>query len=506
MVTAVEAGDLDFVRSHDRDWTTVIPNPEYSRVDDLAGIDLHETEDDPTRRITTRDGLRILRAVYRLATIAWLLEGPGHPDVTRGRLNGARAMASHFRDPLMLTFVAGRAIEVASDRRMAWWKWMLQPAGDFRVVAMTFIPALITAYLSLLMDVLPDEPRDTQLELPAERWIEEYRTMLGDGMNRAWPLQTDPSYWTTRSEDEALAGQRDSIVRRKLTITDALDTSVAELERVRTIRIRRAPVKDDLRELFIVTAQQTWATYRAIGPVLRALGAPQPTTAPGFVSLVESTIPKAGFVGETSDVHVSTYGQELGMSAAGAEGDFLLGLIVQKLGPQRPTVSEVSAGIAMQVIEIIEALRESGYAPSLVIAPGYAAVWSRLQMDADREGLRHKLEQQGVPKHLLHYVQAGIKGLPVLASRGLTSSIIVIDAERGLAVPSSYSPDGRDLDVTVIEPDAAAVEQELAENPAVEQSAVGYQLEQRMQQLDVSAGAELAYKVVDPDAIKLVWL
>jgi hypothetical protein len=507
MVAAAETGDLDFLRSQDHEWTTVIQNPEYSRIDDLSDLYAVAAGDTKNGRdISTRDALRLLRAVYRLATIAWLLDGPGHPEVTKERLAGARQMATHFRDPRALTFVAGRAVDDASDRRVAWWKWMLKPAGEFRVVTGSFIPALVTAYLSLLMDAVPEGVPEPELELPAERWIEEYRTMLSDGMNRAWPVQSDPSYWMFPPADDRLVEQRQSVVARKLAISHALDASVAEVERAKALRIRRASIKPELRELFIVTAQRAWGVYRSIGPVLHALGAPEATTAPTRVPLVERTVPKAGFVGETSDIHVSTYAEELGVAAAGAEHEFIIRLAVGKRGTGRSAMpAEVSPGVANNVVEAIDALKASGYTPSLVIAPGHATVWSRLQVDPNRNEIRRTLERRGVGAHLLRYVQAGIGGLPVLAPRGLALPVIVvIDAERGLAVPATFALDGQDLDVTFTEPDAAAIEQELAEDSEVEQRAVGQQLEQRMEQLDARARAGLRYRIVDLGAIRLV--
>jgi len=509
MAAAAEVGDLEAFRSHDHEWTTAIPNVEYARVDDITDL-LPASGGGPAElglNVAPRDGLRILRAVYRLAVIAWLLEGPGRGEIALHELAAARQLANHFRDPSVLTFVAGRAVEEASDKRVAWWKWLLKPAGEYRVVTTTFVPALITAYLSVLMDALPDGAPDAHLELPVERWIEDYRTMLRDGMGRAWPLQSEPSYWASRPDDAALADKRGFLVSRKLRVTHALDASVAEVERARTLRIRRAPVKEELRQLFIVTAQRAWATYRTIGPVLHALGAPQATQAQVRVPLVDRTVPKAGFVGETSNVHVTTYGQEVGVSAAGAEAEFVLRLLAQDGAPQRQTAFDLRAGLANRVMEAVAALLETGYAPSLVIAPGQAAVWSRLQIDPNREEIRRKLAERGVPRHLLRFVQAGIDGVPVLALRGLVlPAVIVVDSTRGFAVPGEFAIDGGDLDVTLLEPDAAAVEQELAEDTEIEQRAVGFELEQRLQQLEAQASAELRYGVADPDAIRFVWI
>jgi hypothetical protein len=516
MIAAADAEELEVLRSQDSEWASIIPSESYERFDDLSDIvratgsdKINEPQNhskNSHRECSAQDGLRILRAIYRFGVIAWILEGPGRREVTPAGLDAARLLAQHFRERSILTFVAGRAIECASDRRISWWMRMLRPAGEDRVVTVTFIPALITAYLSVLMDTLPPEAVEGELDVAAEPWIEEYRTMLRDGINRAWPLGREVSFWTNR-DDKGLVDQQPWIAERRRRLALALETSVQELQRARTRRIIRASVTPEYRELFVVRTRQAWAAYRTLGPVLRALGAP-PSAEEGGEStqLVSDTVPKAGFVGEGSAIHIETYAQSAGTRAAASETAH----IIELLGEQRSSTGTESdldrRALANSVSAAIDELRETGYRPSIVVAPASHAIWSRLAADRDLSAVRERLSTIGVPEHLLRFVRAAIDGMPVLVPPQLTTpGILVLDAAQGLRVPALFDSTGDDLDVRLIEQDTATVEQQLArENPTVSDESLATLIEERLQELVVLASAEFNYQAADARAIRVV--
>src|SRR5205085_23928 len=191
------------------------------------------------------------------------------------------------------TFVAGKAIAVSHDRRLSWWTFLMQPREGDRVVVMSFAPALIVAYLSMLMD-LPEQP------LLAEPWLEEFQVMLRDGIAQAWPVNADPSFWDGPQAAEVVQQDRGiGEQRRRLAI--ALNNAIEEVEQERTMRVRRAALLPERLTLFSDTTRQGWVRHRTLGPTLRALGAPAGALREEEVVLLTTALPKAAFVGEASE-------------------------------------------------------------------------------------------------------------------------------------------------------------------------------------------------------------
>jgi len=514
MLAASDAGDIEFIRRNDQEWATTLPSADFGRVDDLSGLVvaanstvITESEGAVERgEHSVRGGLRILRAVYRFGLIAWILEGSLREGGSPQRLATARWFAQHFHDTSILTFVAGKAIEVSGDQRIGWWRLMMRPRGEDRVVTMSFIPALITTYLSVLMDLLPPEPIADELDLQAEPWIEEYNVMLIDGISNAWPLEGDPSYWQGR-DDTALVEQAPQIAGRRRRLAVAIESAIKDLQQARALRIRRAAILPVKRELFIVTAARAWATHRTIGRALHALGAPHSTATGPTIELLRSTVPKAGFVGEGSDIHVESYGEQAGRQVAAAETAHILGLLGEALQPAEEEPTAERRALAERVISAIRGLREAGYRPSLVLTPSAHGIWGRLAVDTtELASQREHLRDAGVPEYLLRFVRAAIEGVAVISLPAFEeSSILVIDAGRGLAVPAEFDPSGEGLEIALSEPNPAQVESELArEDPDMSDEALAELLQEQLQQLLVSASANVAYQVVDPRAMRMI--
>jgi hypothetical protein len=514
MLAATDAADLNFIRHHDQEWATTLPSTDFDRFDDLSDLAVAANStviaesDSGTERADhpVRDGLRILRAVYRFGLLAWILDGSRREGGSPQRLAAARWFAQHFRDRSILTFVAGRAIEVSGDQRIAWWQLMMQPRAGDRVVTMSFIPALITAYLSLLMDLLPLEPIADDLDLPAEPWLEEYNVMLLDGIAGAWPLQADPSFWQGRDDRTRVEqDQRVGDQRRRLAL--AIESVVDDLQQARAIRIRRAAISPVKRELFIVTAARAWATHRTLGRALHALGAPHSAAAAPTVELLRSTVPKAGFVGEGSDIHVESYGEQAGRQAAVSETTRVLGMLEESLGPSEERQTVERRALAERVINAIRGLREADYDPSLVLTPSTHAIWSRLAVDTtELTRGRERLRNAGVPEYLLRFVRAAIEGVIVISLPAFdASNILVIDAHRALAVPAEFDPSGEDLEIALLERTPAELESELVSGePDISDERLAALLEEQLQQLVVTASAKLAYEIADPDAMSMI--
>jgi hypothetical protein len=514
MLAASDAADLNLIRRHDEEWATTLPSTDFGRFDDLSDLVVSAnstaiTESDGAAEHSKhpeRDGLRILRAVYRFGLLAWILDSSRREGGSPQRLAAARWFAQHFHDRSILTFVAGHAIEVSGDRRIAWWRLMMKPREGDRVVTMSFIPALITAYLSVLMDLLPLEPIAEDLDLPAEPWIEEYNVMLLDGIAGAWPLASDPSFWQGRDgigspeQDPRIGDQR-----RQLALV--IESVIDDLQQARAIRIRRAPISPVQRELFIVTAAHSWVTHRTLGRALRALGAPHSAAAAPTVELLRSTLPKAGFVGEGSDIHVESYGEQAGRQAAASETAHVLGLLTESVQVSEEQQTVERRALAERVINAIRGLREAGYHPSLVLTPSRHAVWSRLAVDTtELAGERRRLQIAGVPEYLLRFVRATIEGVVVISLPAFeTSSILVIDAGRALAVPAEFDPSGADLEIVLLERNPAELESELVGgDPDMSDETLAAELEEQLLQLVVTASAALAYEIADPGAMSML--
>ncbi len=180
MLAAVDAADVRLLLSYDEQWATTLPQADVGRFDYLGDVvaDAHSTliagegsaAEEHTRAV--RDALRLLRAVYRFGLAAWILDTAVRAGGSPERRLAAQHMAAHFGDVGVLTFVAGRAITVSDDRRLAWWTLLFEPREYDRVVVTSFAPALCTAYMTMLMD-LPEQPlppRGVDRAVPEPAW------------------------------------------------------------------------------------------------------------------------------------------------------------------------------------------------------------------------------------------------------------------------------------------------------------------------------------------------
>lgn len=180
MLAAVDSADLDLLRRYDEQWAGTLPHAAPGRFDGelLRGAVVSGAEGPgETLSDETHGSLRALRAVYRFGLLAWILETAEREGGSPERHRAGQMLAAHFRDTAVLTYVAGKAITAAQDSRIVWWPRMLEPRERDRVVRMSFVPDLIVAYLSVLMDLLP--PGSDRLDVPAEPWLEPYHSMLG---------------------------------------------------------------------------------------------------------------------------------------------------------------------------------------------------------------------------------------------------------------------------------------------------------------------------------------
>jgi len=261
------------------------------------------------------------------------------------------------------------------------------------------------------------------------------------------------------------------------------------------------------RELFIVTAARAWATHRTLGPLLHALGAPHTAAAAPTVELLTTTVPKAGFVGEGSDIHVESYGEQVGRQAAFSETARVLGLLGESLQPSEVQQTMDRRALAERVITAIRGFCEVGYHPSFLLTPTTHAIWSRLAVDTtELVGKREGLRSAGVPEYLLRFVRAAVEGVVVISLPAFKgSSIFVIDAVRALAVPAEFDPSGEDLEIALVERNPTEVERQLVDvDPDMSDERLAALVEDQSQLLLVVASANLDYEIADARAMRMI--
>jgi hypothetical protein len=163
--------------------------------------------------------------------------------------------------------------------------------------------------------------------------------------------------------------------------------------------------------------------------------------------------------------------------------------------------------LAERTIEAIRQLRDGGYEPSVVFVPLDPTNWSRLAADVTyRRADQRQLQHKGVPAYLLRFVRARIAGVIVISLPALSAShVVIIDAQKALAVPEDFDPDGADLQITVLERDPTETRAELLrEEIMLDEEALTERLDERLQQLVVLGSAQLAYKIIDTAAIRII--
>ena len=507
MVGAAEAGEIGRLEYYDAQWSDTLSDAGFDRFDDLGDVLAAEhssliegagTRDEEHRR-ELRDALRVLRAVYRLGLVAHALD-------TALRLGGspelrtvAERMAAHFGDAALLTFVTGKAITVAQDRGV--WPFLFQPREPDRVIVMSFAPALITAYWSIFID-LPD-----QTLLP-EPWLEEHQVMLRDGLASAWPLTGESSYWDGQAAqvnvtDSAPVGD----ARRRLAV--ALQASLEELEQERAMRVRRAPVRPDRRQLFSDRTRQAWLAHRSLGRALRALGAPISAPAAEQSVLVQSVLPKPAFVGEASEVTLESYAEQTGREAARRETAVIAELLDEATeadGRQTSVEHGEQRPLGVRVRDAVRRMRAADYQPSLILAANLYPVWSRLAIESGNvEEDKHSLRAAGVPGDLTRFIRGRIEGAIVISVPGFESvAVFVLDVSKAIAVPSAHPTDDQ-LKLEVLTRDLASVETELlARRPQLGRDALGKELDERLQHVDVRLSLTVGYTLADRDAVAAV--
>jgi hypothetical protein len=503
MLAAVDAADVKLLLSYDEQWATTLPQPDYGRFDELsdlvasgsstlvAGAGSAAAE----HKRAVREALRLLRAAYRFGLMAWILETAlregGSPEL---RL-AAQHLAAHFPDAGVLSFVAGKAIAVSHDQRLAWWTLLLRPRESDRVIVTSFVPALCTAFMTMLIDL----PEQTLL---AEPWLEQYQSPLGDAIVQAWPLNTEPSFWESSQAVQAL--QRDeSIGQRRRALAMALSSAIEEFEQERTLRVRRATPLPERVELFIAISRRAWVTHRALSPALRALGAPLSAPCEDRTQLLRTALPKLSFVGETSQVSVESHAERIGREAARQENALIAGLLASapRTHPEQ-TQATGPQPLILRVRDAMRALRDAGHTPSLILTPNSYPVWSRLSantghLDEDRRRLR----ETGVPESLMRFIRGRIEEAVVMSVPGLAEdAVLLLDPGSALAVPDR-DPAGDQFCIDVTERDPAAVEAALlTEDPGLAAQALVAKIDERLQQVDVTVSTQHSASVADASA------
>jgi predicted enzyme related to lactoylglutathione lyase len=509
MLAAVDAADVRLLLSYDEQWSTTLPRQDVGRFDYLGDLiaDAHSTliagegstQDEHKRAV--RGALRLLRAVYRFGLAAWILDTAVREGGSPERRLAAQHMAAHFGDVDVLTFVAGRAITVSHDRRLAWWTLLFEPREYDRVVVTSFAPALCIAYMTMLMD-LSEQP------LLPEAWIEQYQSPLGDAIANAWPLNTEPSFWEGGQAAETVKVDQ-SIGQRRRTLAITLHGAIEELEQQRALRTQRAALLPERVELFTATARQAWVSHRTLGPALRALGAPTSTERANPVQLVSRALPKPAFVGEASQISVQSYAELVGRDAA-REESVLIATLLGSAAQTGDEPAELEAAEAQPLIrrvrDALRGLREAGHTPSLILAPNLYPVWSRLSANTEHmDEDRRRLGEAGVPTHLLRFIRGRIEPAVVISVPGLAEdAVLVLDPGSALKVPGE-DRDGAALDVAITERDPAAVEAALlAEQPGLSPETLVARLDERLQEVVVTASVQAGVSIEDASAFAAV--
>ena len=182
--------------------------------------------------------------------------------------------------------------------------------------------------------------------------------------------------------------------------------------------------------------------------------------------------------------------------------------LADRLTQARPELrGQADQPLAERIIEAIRQLRDSGYGPSVVFVPLDPAIWSPLAADVTyRRADQKQLQLKGVPAYLLRFVRAQIAGVLVISLPALSAPhILIIDAQKALAGPEDFDPDGTDLQITILERDPTETRAELLrEEIMLDEQTLTERLNERLQQLVVLGSAELVYKVIDPAAIRII--
>jgi uncharacterized protein len=158
------------------------------------------------------------------------------------------------------------------------------------------------------------------------------------------------------------------------------------------------------------------------------------------------------------------------------------------------------------VFDAMGELRDAGHIPSLILTANSYPVWSRLSADTEHlDEDKQRLGEAGVPEYLVRFIRGRIESAVVISVPGLAEeAVLVLDPRSALAVPGGDSG-GALLDVAVSERDPAAVEAALlAEQPSLAPQALVARLDERLQEVEVTASAPDGVTIADTSAFAAV--
>ena len=225
--------------------------------------------------------------------------------------------------------------------------------------------------------------------------------------------------------------------------------------------------------------------------------------------LVTRALPKPAFVGEASQVAVQSYAELVGRDVARQESALIATLLGSGARAGGELAELEAAGpqpLIRRVLDALHGLRDAGHTPSLILTPNLYPVWSRLSANAEHvDEDRQRLGEAGVPAYLLRFIRGRIEPAVVISVPGLAEdAVLVLDPRGALKVPGE-DRDGAALDIAVTERDPAIVEAALlAEHPGLSPEALVARLDERLQEVDVTASAQAGVSIADTNAFATV--
>jgi hypothetical protein len=527
MLTSLEAGRLDLFREQDDAWATVIAR-DIDRFDDLQDVVaesrselLNPDEPEVEERRSQVNRLRVLRAVYRFGLLAFALD-PGVEDIRqrRDRNEAASFLGAHFADQSILTFVAGAAIEVAHDPRLAWQAALRRRRSENESAATNFQPALVATFVALLLD-LPPQP------LLPEVWMEENEILLVHALQSVEPLSRRVAWPGAGPVTREL-----DVDERRAAAEHEIHDAIRVLNEERLMRVRRQPVDDRRVQQFKATVSERWRDSRVLVPVLQALGAPVSGVEATSVLLVEASVPKAAFVDEARLVSLRSHALNLGSRAARAEDRrVVMALIHEEDEDDKPderrrerdaglseefrkamyrdTEAELRdayrrSSLATRVRGGITQLKEAGLTPSLVLTANDWRMSSNIGLDASRiADDRRALEQKGLTRAATTFVRGRIGNALVVALPGMAMpDVILLDVTRAITL-GTHQARSVAIALAVRDVERAAAEIE-ASDPGIEPADLMRRVNELLDVVPVSVSADLAFRVEDRSAAVVI--
>ncbi len=392
-----------------------------------------ETVENP-RSIAERE-----RKVQILGLLMWTLRKlRAETDEAGNLIQTARLLIGEFDGLEDAAIAMDRVLEALDFGGGPWSRWILSelPEGEAHTIGTEH--DFTRAFALLALDrIEPGRPA----EISPRRWlverhdelVEALETLTENELAVLHPATAIPAAQSAREEGEVAEESREetraSVAAHRDALIEALQLARARQRDIDARQTRETPLNTEKVEEFVSNIRRGWESGRLGWALCRFVGAiadsADPLTGEELWPLRDQWLARDMFFEVSRWGGLDSFARDIGRATADDEM-----LAVVRLLPGPPLMVDNDSPIRAQVSAAISTLRESGYTPSVILAP---VDW-RVERDLLGEDwiARQTTAENlpGLPEAAAHWFRGRIEGCPVIDWPGIPRAIYALDLAR----------------------------------------------------------------------------